>query len=154
MIKIMFVCSGNTCRSPMAEAIFTELIKRRGDMDLIEVDSAGFAVSIKGDGVSTGTKRVLKEKGIPCPERMSKRIRKEDYETYDLLIGMTAVHVLGMKELFGGDPDGKINSLLSFSKKGDRDIADPFVTMNYHKAYADICEGCLALYDYLKREKI
>ena len=146
-IKILFVCHGNICRSPMAESIMTHLAEVEGLP--IKVASAATSSEAVGWDTHTMTKRVLKEKGIPLVPHISVKIKKEDYYKYDFLIGMDSANVRNMQRIMDGDPKNKISKLLDFTTER-RDIDDPWYTDKYHVTYKDIMYGCTELLEYLK----
>ncbi|HAL11613.1 MAG TPA: low molecular weight phosphotyrosine protein phosphatase [Ruminococcaceae bacterium] len=155
MKKVLFVCSGNICRSPMAEFVFREMARRRGLADVVDSESAGTNVFAPNSPVHNGTVRQLKRENIPYYQRGSRNIVTADYDRYDYLLGMERSHVAAMEREFGGDPEGKLRRLLDFTRH-PRDIDDPWYTGDFETAYRDIEMGCAALLDNLfpgSREK-
>ena len=155
MKKVLFVCSGNICRSPMAEFVFREMARRRGLADVVDSESAGTNVFAPNSPVHNGTVRQLKRENIPYYQRGSRNIVTADYDRYDYLLGMERSHVAAMEREFGGDPEGKLRRLLDFTRH-PRDIDDPWYTGDFETAYRDIEMGCVALLDNLfpgSREK-
>lgn len=148
MKTVMFVCSGNVCRSPMAEFIFRELIRQKSMEAVFAADSAGTNVYAPNSPVHNGTCRELRRRGIPYSQRGSKALLREDYGRCELIIGMERRHVNDMLALFGGDPDRKCCRLLDFTEH-PRDIDDPWYTGDFITACRDITEGCEALLDHL-----
>lgn len=155
MIKVMFVCHGNICRSPMAEAVMKELAVRAQVADRLLVSSAGTSDEEIWNGIGNTVfpqaQAELKKQGIPCPDHRSVQLRKSDYAEYDLFLGMDRWNLENMKRIFGGDPAGKIRPLLTFAGR-DADVADPWYSGKFDVAYADILAGCEGLLDYLIRE--
>lgn len=151
MIRVLFVCLGNICRSPMAEFVFRDMVHQAGLTDKISVASAATSTEALGCNIHGGTRRKLQEEGIPFTFRQARQIEKRDYQNFDYLIGMETRNVSAMRRAFGGDPDGKICRLLDFSDR-PRDIADPWYTDNFDVAYEDIREGCQALLEHLKEQ--
>ena len=151
MIRILFVCHGNICRSPMAEFIFRNMVKRAGLEGEIEVASAGVSSEELGNDVYPSAQRKLRAEGIPFEHRRARQIGKQDYQRYDLLIGMESRHAAAMRRAFGGDSEGKICCLLDFTGH-PRDISDPWYTGNFDSAYSDIHLGCQALFTKLKQK--
>ena len=151
MIKILFVCHGNICRSPMAEFVLKQLIKEQGLEQHFLIDSAATSTEEIGNGVHHGTKRKLAEVGVSCLNHKAIQMTRTDYEAYDYLIGMDSANIRNMQRICGGDADCKIHRLLDFTMN-ERDIADPWYTGNFDKTYEDIDEGCRALLSYLKQE--
>jgi len=144
MIKILFVCHGNICRSPMAEYVMKDMIRKKGLEEKITVNSAATSTEEIGSPVHQGTKRKLEEEGIECGTHKAVRLTKVDYEKYDYLVGMDTANFQNMSRICGKDTLDKISRLLDFtSKKGD--IADPWYTGNFNDTYLDVVEGCEGL---------
>ena len=149
MIKVLFVCHGNICRSPMAEYVMKHLVAQRGIKANFFIDSAATSTEEIGNGVHQGTRRKLAEVGIPCGNHRARQLTRQDYKRFDLLIGMDGANRRNMIRMLGGDPEGKVHLLLDFSDQ-PRDIADPWYTGNFDETYDDIAEGCRALLQYLE----
>ena len=149
MIKILFVCHGNICRSPAAEYIMRNMVKKAYMDDVIEVDSAATSLEEIGNPIYPPMARVLEDHGINPGGHAARRVRPEDYEKYDYIIGMDAENKGNLLRMFSGDPDGKI-SLLMNSADEERDISDPWYTRDFEAAFDDIEEGCRCLFKYLK----
>ena len=143
MIKILFVCHGNICRSTMAESVMTHLVKQANLSRQFYINSAATSREEIGNTPHYGTVAKLREKGIPLVPHRAVQMTKKDYEEYDYLIGMDSANIRNMIRIAGGDPDRKIYKLLSFANSG-RDIADPWYTGNFDETYDDILEGCRA----------
>lgn len=146
MIKILFICLGNICRSPMAQIVFENLIKEKGLENNFEIDSAGtegYNEAI-GAGIHTGTKDVLKRNNIPFKEHYSRKMRKTDYAYYDFIITMDDENIKDIQSIVGFDKDNKIKRLLDYTQN-PRNIKDPWYTGNFDETYNDILEGCSAL---------
>ena len=148
MIKILFVCHGNICRSTMAESVMTHLVSRRGLSNQFQIASAATSREEIGNPPHHGTVRKLREVGIPLVPHHAVQMTKRDYENYDYLIGMDDWNTRNMQRITGGDPEHKIYKLLEFADS-TRDIADPWYTGNFDVTYNDIVEGCEALLDKL-----
>ena len=141
MIKVLFVCHGNICRSTMAEFVFNDMVKKENLEDKFLILSAATSDEEIGNHIHSGTRRKLKEVGVIFDEsKTAVRIKKSDYDKFDYIIGMDSMNVVNMKKVFGGDPDGKIFKLLYFSGL-ERDIADPWYTGNFDITYEDIVMG-------------
>ncbi len=140
MIKVLFVCHGNICRSTMAEFVFKDMVKKENLEDKFLILSAATSDEEIGNHIHSGTRRKLKEVGVIFDESKTARIKKSDYDKFDYIIGMDSMNVVNMKKVFGGDPDGKIFKLLYFSGL-ERDIADPWYTGNFDITYEDIVMG-------------
>ncbi len=148
MIKVLFVCHGNICRSPMAQYMMEDLVRKEGCEDQFFIDSAATSREEIGNGVHYGTRTKLREMGIPCGNHRARQLTREDYRKFDYLIGMDRENMYYMPRLTGGDPDGKIFSLLSFAGLS-RDIADPWYTGNFDDTYDDLRIGLDAFFGWL-----
>lgn len=144
MIRILFVCHGNICRSPMAEYLFRDLARRRGVEALFQAASAATSTEEIGSPVHPGTARILRQYGISAAGKRAVQMTRADYARYDLLLGMDAMNVRNMRRIAGGDPDGKLRRLLDYAAR-PRDIADPWYTGDFARTAADVMEGCEAL---------
>lgn len=151
MIRILFVCHGNICRSPMAEFVMKDLVERHGETHLFSIASAATHTDEIGNAVHPGTERILAEHGIGCAGKTARRITKDDYEAWDLLIGMDSANMSKMIRLFGGDPVGKIHSLLEYAGS-DADIADPWYSGDFETTYEDVLAGCTGIYHFLRQQ--
>lgn len=149
-IRIMFVCHGNICRSPMAEFVLKDMVDRRGIADSFIIESAATTSEELGNPVHHGTRKRLAEEGISVEGKVAKRLRKEDYDNFDLIIGMDAENMRDMGRLFGNDPAGKVYKMLEFAGI-DRDVADPWYTGNFDATYDDVHAGCIGLLSWLGR---
>ena len=152
MIRVLFICHGNICRSPMAEFVFRDLAARRGVAGRFSADSAATSDEEIGNPVHPGTVRALRARGVPMTPHRAAQMTRADYARYDLLLGMEESNVRRMLRITGGDPDGKVRRLLDFSAH-PRDIDDPWYTGDFDATYRDIREGCEALLDALLREQ-
>lgn len=144
MIKILFVCCGNICRSTMCESVFTFLVKQRGLCDEFYIDSAATSSEEVGNPPHHGTVRKLREVGVPLVPHRARRITWSDYDAFDYIIGMDSWNIRDLNRMLKGDPEGKVYKLLSFAGSG-RDIADPWYTGDFDATYDDVIEGCEAL---------
>ncbi|MBO2516090.1 MAG: hypothetical protein CW338_02265 [Clostridiales bacterium] len=145
MIKILFICLGNICRSPMAEMIFTDMVKKAGLEKHFEIASAATSTEETGNGIYPPARSELNRRGIPVLPHRARQMTRADYEHYDLLIGMEKWNLTAMHRIAGEDEKGKIRMLGEWSN--GRDIADPWYTDCFDIAYDDIhagCEGLLA----------
>ncbi|MBO5948051.1 low molecular weight phosphotyrosine protein phosphatase [bacterium] len=145
MIKVLFVCLGNICRSPMAQIVFENMVREIGLENDFEIDSAGTEGynEMMHAGIHHGTKEILKRKGISFSEHYSRKIRKADYEYYDYIIAMDQENISDIKYIVGQDKDNKIKRLLDYTNN-PRNIKDPWYTGNFEETYDDVVEGCNA----------
>ncbi len=146
MIKILFVCHGNICRSTMAQSMFQDMVNKKGVADRFYIDSAATSNEEIGNGPHYGTVEKLHDVGIPVVPHRARRMTKADYDNYDYLIGMDSYNTENMKRIAGGDPDGKIFRMLDFAGI-NRSIADPWYTDNFDATYNDLLIGLNAFWD-------
>ena len=150
VIKVLFVCLGNICRSPMAQIIFENMIKELGIESNFEVDSAGTEGynEMCHAGIHRGTKEILRKKGIPFIEHYSRKVRKHDYNYYDYIITMDSENIKDIQEIVGEDKDNKIKRLLDYTST-PRNIRDPWYTGNFEETFDDVLYGCKAFLEHL-----
>lgn len=152
MIRVLFICHGNICRSTMCESVFTHIVRREGIENKFEIDSAATSREEIGNGPHYGTRNKLKQVGIPLIPHRARQLTRDDYLYYDYLIGMDTANIRNMTRIAGGsDSQNKIYKLLTFAGKGD-DVADPWYTGDFDATYRDVSEGCEALLRYLREE--
>ena len=144
MKKILFVCYGNICRSPMAEFVMKDLVKKTGREWEFEIASAATSTEEIGCPVYPPARRKLAEHGIGCAGKTARQLRKDDYEEYDLLIGMDSANLRSMRRICGGDPAGKISLLMDWTDH-PADVADPWYTGDFEATWRDVLEGCRAV---------
>lgn len=149
MTKILFVCHGNICRSPMAESVMTYLVKEKGLSD-IEVASAATSAEELGNPVHPGTQRILKQYQVPLVPHRARQMTRQDGEDYDYLIGMDSANLRNMA-LIAGSMD-KVFGLLDWSSL-PRDIADPWYTGDFETTFRDVWEGCNSMLDMLQKDE-
>lgn len=145
MIKILFVCLGNICRSTMSEYVMKHLVAQSGLADSFYIDSAATSREEIGNPVHYGTQRKLRQEGIPCGNHLARQMRREEYEEYDYIIGMDSWNVRNIIRIIGSDPEAKVCKLLDFTDRKGADIADPWYTGDFDATYRDVKEGCEAL---------
>ena len=154
MTKILFVCHGNVCRSPMAEYVFKKIIKDNGKENDYVIASAAATdeeiINGVGNPVYPPAKATLIRHGIRCDGKRAVQLTAEDYDKYDLIIVMDSENVRDFFSLFGSDPGQKMHKLLDYCGGGD--VADPWFTNDFEKAYDDVCRGCAALFEELEKK--
>lgn len=155
MIKILFICHGNICRSPMAEFILKDMVQKKGLAEQFLIASAATSTEEIWNGVGNPVyppaKAKLAEHGIDCSGKRAVQLVRGDYEKYDYLIGMDSANIRNMLRILGGDPQGKASKLLSFAGS-ERDISDPWYTGDFEATYRDVLEGCTAFLKQLEEE--
>ncbi len=144
MVRILFVCHGNICRSPMAEFILRDLAERAGCGDALLVASAATSTDELGSPVYPPARRKLAEHGLRCDGKRARQLRRQDYDDYDLIIGMDDANLRNMRRLFGGDPAGKLRRLMDYTDRPGP-VADPWYTGDFDTTWDDIAEGCRCL---------
>ncbi len=145
MIKILFVCHGNICRSPMAEFVMKDMVQKAGVAGDFFIASAATSTEEIGNPVHHGTRSRLAREGISTAGKYARQMTRKDYEDYDYLIGMDHWNLRNMERITGADRDGKLSLLLDYTERAGDDIADPWYTGNFEETYDDIVEGCTAL---------
>ena len=150
MTKILFVCHGNICRSPMAEFLMKELVRQAGQAEAFCIASAATSAEELGNPVYPPVRRKLAEHGIDCTGKTARQLTRRDYENWDLLIGMDEENMASMRRLYGGDPEGKLHMLLEYAGL-NQDVADPWYTRDFDAAWQDVTVGCTALLTRLSR---
>lgn len=146
---ILFVCHGNICRSPMAEFVMKDLVRKAGLEDRFVIESAATSTEEIGNGVYPPARRKLAEHGIGCQGKTARQMTRSDYDRYDLLIGMDSWNIRNMNRISGGDPMGKIVMLMDYTQRPG-DVADPWYTGDFEATWRDVLEGCEALLEDLR----
>lgn len=149
MIRILFVCHGNICRSPMAEFVLKDMVRRAGIAEQFEIASAATSSEELGNPVYPPARKMLAAHGIDCAGKTARRIKAADYEDYDLIIGMDSENMYNMRRAFGGDEEGKLRTLLSFAGRPEDSVADPWYTRDFEDTWNDVYEGCIGLLNLL-----
>ena len=156
MTKIMFVCHGNICRSPMAEFILKDLVKKQGRENDFLIKSSATSTEEIWDGIGNPVyppaKAELARHGISCEGKRAVQLSPFDYDKYDLFIGMDRMNIRNMHRILGGDPDGKIRKLMDYTSKGG-DVADPWYTRSFDVTYRDVLAGCEGLLAKINEER-
>ena len=148
MTKILFVCHGNICRSPMAEFVMKDLVEKAGRSGEFSIASAATSTEEIGNSVYPPARRKLAEHGIGCAGKTARQLRRQDYDDYDLLIGMDDANLRNMRKICGGDPDGKMRLLLDYTHRPGS-VADPWYTGDFEATWRDVLEGCQGLLESL-----
>ncbi len=144
MTKILFICHGNICRSPMAEFVMKDLAEKAGRAGEFCIASAATSTEEIGSPVYPPARRKLAEHGIVCDGHSARQLVRADYEVYDLLIGMDSTNLRNMRCICGGDPEGKLHLLLDFTARPG-DVDDPWYTRDFEATWQDVLAGCSAL---------
>lgn len=151
MTKILFCCHGNICRSPMAEFVMKDLVKKSGLEEQFEIASAATSTEEIGNPVYPPVKRKLAEHGIDCTGKRARQLQNNDYEKYDLLIGMDNANIRNMFHICGGDFADKIHLLMDYTNSPG-EVADPWYTRDFEATWQDVLAGCRGLVKFLKKE--
>ena len=146
--RILFVCHGNICRSPMAEFVMKHLVKEAGMEPDFHIESAATSTEEIGNSVYPPARRKLAEHGISCQGKTARQMTRSDYDRFDLLVGMDAWNIRNMNRICGGDPDGKIVMLMDYTDRPG-DVADPWYTGDFEATWRDVLEGCRGLLNSL-----
>lgn len=149
MIKVLFICHGNICRSTMMQSVFAHKVKEMGLEDEFYIDSMGTSREEIGNPPHRGTANKLSMEGIPLIPHRAKQISYSDYNDFDYIIAMDEANMKNLNYMFNNDPEGKIFKCLTFTDSNE-DIADPWYTGNYDATYEDVVKGCDGFLDYLK----
>ena len=155
MIKVLFICHGNICRSPMAEFVMKKLVSDTGLTARFQIASAATSTEEIWNGIGNPVyppaKAELARHGLSCEGKRARQVTRADYAEYDYLIGMDTWNIRNMNRIVGADPDHKIHKLLEYTNRGG-DIADPWYTGDFDATYRDVVEGCNGFLVYLRRE--
>ena len=149
MTKVLFICHGNICRSPMAEFVMKDLVAKAGLSDKFEIASAATSTEEIGNPVYPPARRKLAEHGISCAGKTARQMTRRDYETYDYLIAMDHNNLRNMARFVGGDPEHKVSLLMDHTRRPG-DVADPWYTGDFEATWQDVLEGCTALLEELR----
>ncbi|MGM9991773.1 MAG: low molecular weight protein-tyrosine-phosphatase [Candidatus Bruticola sp.] len=148
MIKILFVCHGNICRSPMAEFAMKNLVARHNLEGVFFIESAAVSSEELHNPVYMPVRRLLAQQGLDCSGKRARLMTKSDYNAFDYIIGMDHSNMSRMRKICGGDPENKLSLLMDYTDRPG-DVADPWYTRNFDTAWQDISLGCQALLDRL-----
>lgn len=152
MVKILFVCHGNICRSPMAEFIMKDLVEQAGRSAEFSIASAATSREELGNEVYFPAKKKLREHGISCEGKTARQMTRRDYRDYDLLIGMDRRNLENMRRISGGDPEQKLHLLMEFAGNHS-EVADPWYTGDFEATWQDVLEGCQGLLQFCLNRK-
>lgn len=152
MIKVLFVCYGNICRSPMAEFLFKHLVEEKGTEKDFYIESCATSTEEIGNGVHWGTRAILDRFNIDYSNKRSRQMTRNDYEKFDFIIGMDQMNKRDILRIVGQDKLGKVHLLMDFTAN-PKDVADPWYTRNFEQTYLDVDCGINALYDYIKNRQ-
>ena len=152
MIKILFLCHGNICRSPMAEFIMKDLVKKAGLEQGFQIESASTSAEEIGNPVYPPVRRKLAEHGIDCSGKTARQLRNSDYEKYDLLIGMEHANLQNMYRICSGDFSNKMHLLMDFMDHPG-EVADPWYTGDFDTTWRDVTDGCHALLHHIQKNR-
>ena len=144
MTKILFICHGNICRSPMAEYVMKDLVEKAGLAEDFYIESAATSTEELGNEVYPPARRKLAEHGISCKGKVARQMNRRDYDRFDLLIGMDSWNIRNMMAICGDDPEEKVHQLLDFTNRPG-DVADPWYTRDFEATWRDVLEGCQCL---------
>ncbi len=151
MVKILFVCHGNICRSPMAEFVMKDIVKKKGEEGEFLIASAATSREEIGNGVYPPVKRILSAMGINCDGKRARQVTKEDYAEFDYIVCMDKNNMRNIKYIIPEDKDNKIFMLLSLTEN-PRDVADPWYTGDFEATKNDVIIGCEKLYEHIKKQ--
>jgi len=149
MTSILFICHGNICRSPMAEFVMKDLVKKAGLEGQFHIASAATSTEEIDNPVYPPARRKLAEHGISCAGKTARQLTNSDYDKFDLLIGMDRANLRNMQRICGGDPDGKLHLLMNFTDRPG-DVTDPWYTDDFETTWRDVLAGCQGLLEYLR----
>ena len=150
MTSILFICHGNICRSPMAEFIMKDLVGKAGLESRFHIESAATSTEEIGNPVYPPARRKLAEHGVGCAGKRARQLKNEDYDQYDLLIGMDRANLRNMHRICGGDFDGKMHLLMEYAGCPDSEVADPWYTGDFEATWQDVLDGCKGLLERLQ----
>jgi len=143
-MKVLFICHGNICRSPTAEFVMRDMVKKAGLDDRFQIASAATSTEELGNPVYPPSRKKMAEHGIDCSGKTARQVRREEYAQWDLIVGMDNNNYRNMMRIFGGDPEGKIKLLMDYTDRPG-EVADPWYTGDFEQAWQDIEDGCAGL---------
>ncbi len=149
MIKIMFVCHGNICRSPMAEFVMRDLVEKAGLSKEIHITSSATSREEIGNGVHHGTRKILEALSISCDGKQAVQLTKADYDTYDYIVAMDRWNLRNIGRIIGKDAENKVSLLMDYAGGGE--VADPWYTGDFETTYRDVLAGCQGLLAHITK---
>ena len=149
MVKVLFVCHGNICRSPMGEYVLKDMVKKAGVSHKFQIASAAVSREEIGNPVYPPARAELARRGIPCEKRGARQLTRRDYDDYDLLIAMDSMNIRNIARIIPSDPSGKIHKLMDYTDRPGRDVADPWYSDRFDICYEDVLAGCEGLLNAL-----
>ena len=152
MIRILFICHGNICRSPMGEFVMKDLVRKAGLEEYFHIESAATSTEEIGNSVYPPARRKLAEHGIGCAGKTARQLRRDDYARWDYLVGMDEANRRNITRMCGGDPENKISLLLDHTPD-PREVADPWYTGNFERTWLDVSGGCAALLAEIRKKE-
>ena len=152
MIHVLFICHGNICRSPMAEFVMKDLVRKAGLEHHFHIESAATSTEEIGNSVYPPASRKLAEHGISCTGKTARQLRRDDYARWDYLVGMDEANRRNITRMCGGDPEGKVSLLLDHTDC-PREVADPWYTGDFQRTWLDVSEGCTALLAKIRKKE-
>lgn len=150
MIKILFVCHGNICRSPMAEMIFKSIIRENNLEHKYSCESCATSSEEIGNPIYPPAKSVMRKNGIDFEDHRAVRLQRSDYDKYDLIIGMDKWNIRNIMSIFGADPKSKVKLFKTFGEYSDLDVSDPWYTENFDLCFKEINDLCHCLVGFLE----
>lgn len=145
MNRILFVCHGNICRSPMAQFIMQDLVRKSGLQDCFQIASAATSTEEIGNSIYPPAQKTLTAHGVAFGHHAARQLQKQDYARYDLLIGMDYANIRNIQRICGGDSEQKIHLLMDYSNTPGKEVADPWYTGNFETTWQDVLSGCQGL---------
>ena len=155
MVKILFVCHGNICRSPMAEFVMKDLVQKAHLEEAFHIESAATSTEEIWGGIGNPVyppaRDKLREHGISCGGKRARQTKRSDYQKFDYIIGMDTYNIRNMMRIYGSDPEGKISMLLDYTDH-PRSVSDPWYTDDFDTTWDDVLEGCTCLLDHIRKQ--
>lgn len=151
MIKVLFICHGNICRSPMAEYVMRNMVSKLGLADKFYLGSAATSTEELGNPIYPPAQRTMRAHGIDPSGHAARQLRRNEYDKWDMFVGMDSENMYYMKRMLGGDPEGKISMLMDYTDRPG-EVSDPWYTRDFEATWRDVNEGCAGMIEYLRRQ--